>query len=242
MIEQVAALYDKKFKCPYCENSFASKRVRSGSLSMTKRDSDFCTYFKEQSINPILYTVNVCPSCGFAFTELFTERLNPAQKRLVGERIAAKWTPKELGGIRSLSMAAAAYKLAIYAAELTDQVHSVKAGLYLRLAWLYRFTENASEEKRFLQIAVNEYEQSYIHSDYTRGDKEMSEVRVLYLIGELMRRIEQYDKAIQYFSRTLEFRNRTVETGILQMAQDQWAQAREDYKEQQKGLPSAKIS
>lgn len=41
MIEQVSALYDKKFKCPYCENSFASKRVRSGSLSMTKRDRCF---------------------------------------------------------------------------------------------------------------------------------------------------------------------------------------------------------
>jgi uncharacterized protein len=111
-------------------------------------------------------------------------------------------------------------------------VHSVKAGLYLRLAWLYRF-EGDADEQRFLQRAVDEYEQSYIHSDYAQGDKDMSEVRVLYLIGELMRRVGQYDKAIRYFSKVLEFRNRTIETGILQMAQDQWAQAREEYKQQQ---------
>ncbi|USG64277.1 DUF2225 domain-containing protein [Brevibacillus ruminantium] len=242
MIEQITALYDKNLSCPHCQAAFSSKRVRSGSLSMLKRDSDFCTYFKEQALNPILYTVNVCPSCGFAFTDLFDERLAPGQKKLVSELISAKWTPKELGGIRSLPAAVAAYKLAIYAAELTDQVHSVKAGLYLRLAWLYRFTANAAEERRFLQIAVHEYEQSYIHSDYTRGEKEMSEVRILYLIGDLMRRIEQYDKAIQYFSHALEFRNRTIETGILQMAQDQWAQAREEYKEKKKQPQVAMIS
>ncbi|WP_342406054.1 DUF2225 domain-containing protein [Brevibacillus sp. FSL K6-2834] len=241
MIDQVSALYDKKIACLHCQSTFTSKRVRSGSLSMLKRDSDFCTYFKEQSLNPILYRVNVCPSCGLAFSDQFKQHLTPSQKKLVGELISAKWTPKEFGGIRSLEAALAAYKLAIYAAELTDQVHSVKAGLYLRLAWLCRFQENQAEEKRFLHIAANEYEQSFIHSDYTQGEKEMSEVRVLYLIGELKRRVEQYDEAIQYFSRTLEYRNRTIETGILSMAQDQWAQAREDYKAK-KQKQAAKIS
>ncbi|MEJ8547769.1 DUF2225 domain-containing protein [Brevibacillus borstelensis] len=240
MIEQVSALYDKNVACLYCQTAFSSKRVRSGSLSMLKRDSDFCTYFTEQSLNPILYTVNVCPSCGLAFTDQFS-CLTPSQKKLVGELIAAKWTPKEFGGIRSLEAALAAYKLAIYAAELTDQVHSVKAGLYLRLAWLYRFKENHAEEKRFLLLAVSEYEQSFIHSDYTQGDKEMSEVRILYLIGELKRRVEQYDEAIRYFSRALEYRNRTIETGILSMAQDQWAQTREDSKAKQQ-KQAAKIS
>jgi uncharacterized protein len=232
MMDHASALYDKKCSCLHCGTAFTTKRVRSGALAMLKRDSDFCTYYKEQSLNPIRYTVAVCPQCGFAFTDQFAPRLSPAHKKLVAERIAAKWTRKDLGAERSPAEAIAAYKLAIYAAELTGQAHSVKAGLYLRLAWLYRF-EGDAEEQRCLQQAVDEYEQSYIHSDYALGDKDMSEVRLLYLIGELMRRVGQYDKAIHYFSKVLAFRGRTIETGMLQMAQDQWAQARDEHKRQQ---------
>jgi uncharacterized protein (DUF2225 family) len=233
MLDNISALYDKKCVCHHCETTFYTKRVRSGSQAILKRDADFCTYYKEQKLNPIVYTVHVCPVCGFAFTDQFAQKLLPAAKKLVQEHITAKWTPKDFGGVRSHTDALACYKLAIYAAELTGEAHSVKAGLYLRLAWLFRFRGNKEEENRFLSLAVREYEQSYIHSDYTIGDKEMSEVRILYLIGELMRRVGQFDKAILYFSKALEFRNRTIETGILAMAHDQWQLAREEYKRQQ---------
>lgn len=231
MIDKVSALYDKTCICRHCQNAFSTKRVRSGSLTMEKRDSDFYTQFKEQSLNPILYTVSVCPACGFAFTDQFSEKLTPWQKQAVNEQITAKWTPKDFGSIRQIVEATVSYKLAIYASELTDQPHSVKAGLYLRLAWLYRSQGNTAEEIRFISMAVAEYELSYIHSDYSRGDKEMSEVRLLYLIGELYRRLENYDLAIRYFGKALEFRNHSIESGILRMAQDQWQLTREEYKE-----------
>jgi uncharacterized protein (DUF2225 family) len=233
MLDNLFALYDKKCVCRHCTSIFHTKRVRSGSQAILKRDADFCTYYKEQALNPIMYTVHVCPECGFAFTDQFAQTMLPATKKLVQEHITAKWTPKDFGGVRSHTAALACYKLAIYAAELTGEAHSVKAGLYLRVAWLFRFKGNDKEESRFLKLAVREYEQSYIHSDYVTSDKEMSEVRILYLIGELMRRVRQFDKAILYFSKALEFRNRTVETGILAMAHDQWQLAREEYKRQQ---------
>lgn len=231
MIEKVSALYDKTSICRHCEHTFSTKRVRSGTLVMANRDSDFCTHFTDQTLNPILYTVSVCPQCGFAFTDQFNASLAPWQKQAVKEQISAKWSPKNFGSFRNIREAIVSYKLAIYAAELTDQPHSVKAGLYTRLAWLYRFQGNDTEEIRFLSMAVDEYEQSYIHSDYTRGDKEMSEVRLLYLIGELYRRLEKYDLAISYFGKALAFRGHTIESGILKMAQDQWQLAREEYKE-----------
>lgn len=201
---------------------------------MEHRDSDFYTRFKEQSLNPILYTVNVCPACGFSFTDQFKEKLTPREKDLVNEHIAAKWSSKDFGRIRNVPEAIVSYKLAIFAAELTDQPHSVKAGLYLRLAWLYRSLEMTAEELRLIGLAVDEYELSYIHSDYSRGDKEMSEVRLLYLIGELYRRVEKYDLAIRYFGKALSYRNTTIESGIIRMVQDQWQLAREEYKEKQK--------
>lgn len=231
MIDNVSALYDKTSNCRHCQATFSTKRIRSGTLTMLHRDSDFYTTFKEQSLNPIIYTVNVCPECGFAFTDQFRDKLAPWQKQIVDEQISSKWTPKDFGNVRHVPEAIVSYKLAIYAAELTDQPHSVKAGLYLRLAWLYRFQKNVVEEMRFIDMAVEEYEQSYIHSDYTRGDKEMTEVRLLYLIGELYRRLEKFDLAIKYFGKALAFRNHTIESGIIRMAQDQWQLAREEYKE-----------
>lgn len=231
MIVNVSALYDKNCRCRHCEATFTTKRIRSGTLTMVKRDSDFYTTFTEQSLNPIYYTVSVCPQCGFAFTDQFRDKLAPWQKQVVDEQISAKWTPKDFGHIRALGEAIVSYKLAIYAAELTDQPHAVKAGLYLRLAWLYRSQENTDEEIRFIDMAVDEYEQSYIHTDYLRSDKEMSEVRLLYLIGELYRRLEKFDLAIKYFGKALAFRNHTIESGIIRMAQDQWQVAREEYRE-----------
>ncbi|KQL48643.1 hypothetical protein AN963_02235 [Brevibacillus choshinensis] len=233
MIEKVSALYDKSCVCRHCQATFTTKRVRSGSLTMVHRDTDFFTRFKEQSLNPIQYTVSVCPACGFAFTDQFKEKLAPWEKQVVDEQITAKWKSKDFGSIRQVPEAMVSYKLAIYAAELTDQPHSVKAGLYLRLAWLYRSQENLSEELRFVGMAVDEYELSYIHSDYARGDKEMSEVRLLYLIGELYRRLQKFDLAIKYFGKALAFRNTTMESGIIRMAQDQWQLTREEHKEKQ---------
>lgn len=234
MIDKVSALYDRSCTCRHCQTPFSTKRIRGGSLAMAHRDSDFYTRFKEQSLNPILYTVNVCPACGFAFTDQFKPKLSPWEKQAVEEQISSKWTPKDFGSIRQVPEAIVSYKLAIYAAEITDQPHSVKAGLYLRLAWLYRSMEKTEEELRFLGMAVDEYELSYIHSDYTQGDKEMSEVRLLYLIGELYRRLKKFDLAIKYFGKALAFRNTTMESGIIRMAQDQWQLAREEYKEKQK--------
>ncbi|MET3290677.1 UNVERIFIED_CONTAM: uncharacterized protein (DUF2225 family) [Brevibacillus sp. OAP136] len=224
------ALFDRKWTCHACETTFVSQRVRSNQLQLLKRDSDFCTHYKEQRLNPILYTVTVCPSCGYSFTDQFSNYLPPHVKKRIQDNITSKWTPKEFGGIRGYEEAIASYKLAIYTAILKEEAYCVKAGLYLRLAWLYRFVDKPEEEQRFLQLSVGEYEKSFTHSDFVNKDKDMSETRMLYLIGELMRRIGQYDKAILYFSKTVEMKNRTIESGIINMARDQWSIAREEYK------------
>lgn len=222
--------FDKKCKCLYCGETFTSKRIRSGSQAFVKRDADFCTYFKNQRLNPILYTVIVCPSCGFAYTDQYSAHIPAPTKKRIHEHLASKWTPKDYGGIRTMEEAIVTYKLASYSAALKEEAYSIKAGLYLRVAWLYRFLEQHEEETRFLKLAIGEYEQSYIHSDYAIGDKEMSEVRILYLIGELMRRCGYYDKAINYFAKAVKLKDKTIETGIINMARDQWQLSREEYK------------
>ncbi|WP_139491623.1 DUF2225 domain-containing protein [Brevibacillus dissolubilis] len=240
----LSVLFDKNYTCYHCDCNFTSKKVRSRFQVSAKRDTDFCTHYQKQEYNPILYTVNICPTCGFSFTEQFRQPMLKEHKQIVKESITSRWTAKNFGQNRSYAEAIATYKLAIYAAELTKEAHSVKAGLYLRLAWLYRFQKKDAEEKRFLSIAVREYEESFVHSDYKKGDKEMSEVKILYLIGELFRRIGEYDKAINYFGKVIQRKNQTIEHGIVTMARDQWSVAREEHaaKKEEEKLAEAQLA
>ncbi|GAA4704547.1 DUF2225 domain-containing protein [Brevibacillus fulvus] len=222
-------LYEKELSCLFCQSVFITKKVRSAAQPVETRDADFCTYFRDQRYNPIVYTVYVCPHCGFSFTEQFSPVFTPQSRLKIEQQIASRWVPKTFADERNLSEAMAAYKLAIFAAELKEETHSVKAGLYLRLAWLNRFIQADREEARFLRVAAAEYEQSYLQSDFGTHDKQMTEVRLLYLIGELNRRIGRYDQAITYYGKTLEHKETTIETGILQMAREQWQLTRQEH-------------
>ena len=59
---------------------------------------------------------------------------------------------------------------------------------------------------------------------------QISEVRLLYLLGELARRTDREETAIHYFSKVIESRKKTVETKLIEMAQDQWKKIKEERK------------
>lgn len=61
-------------------------------------------------------------------------------------------------------------------------------------------------------------------------DTHMSEVRLLYLIGELYRRLGKEKQAIIYFSRVIARKKETIEKGIVNMAYDRWQEIREEKK------------
>ena len=82
----------------------------------------------------------------------------------------------------------------------------------MRLAWLYRLLENTDHEKRFMKLAMDAYLHSYMEDDF-KGTQ-VSEVRILYLIGELARRTHQTEQAVKYFSKVIEQQNRTIESGF----------------------------
>ena len=57
---------------------------------------------------------------------------------------------------------------------------------------------------------------------------QVSEIRILYLVGELSRRIGDNQQAMKYFSSVLEKQKSAIETSIIQMARDRWAEIKED--------------
>ena len=116
--------------------------------------------------------------------------------------------------------------LSILAGSLKKEKNSVMAGLSLRLAWLYRGEDIVDQEKRFLALALKGYEESFLYSDFTGTS--MSELKVLFMVGELSRRLGQYDKAVMYFSKIIQHKEANEEPKIVNLARKQWQETTED--------------
>lgn len=227
----IEPLYDLKVVCLLCSTTYTTKKVRSRFSYAYKTDSDFCPYYRTEH-NPLYYFVHVCPQCGFAQTKKFTPIRSEEIRRLLEDKIAKKWVKQDFGQVRNVDQAESSFKLGILSGSLKEEKHSIMAGLCLRLAWVYRQNEKVGEEQRFLQLAVQEYEQAYIQSDFE--DTSMSEMKVIYLIGELYRRLQQFEQAVNYFSMVVEHRYKDIEPGLVRLARQQWQLTREAYHQTRK--------
>lgn len=229
MNKELKFLYDRNIKCKFCENRYVTKKVRSRFIRAHKHDTDFCSFYISTNLNPLLYYVSVCPKCGFSTSEECTDYFPPKSKDFIQQKICDNWNKKDYGQERTLDMAINCYKLAIYCATIKKEKHIALGGLYLRLAWLFRTEKvNLQEEQRFLRLALEEYIQSYSVGDFS--DTSFSEIKLLYLIGELSRRVGLDGQATRYFSRVIEKQRETIEKGIIQMAKDRWSEMREEKK------------
>ncbi|WP_064092857.1 DUF2225 domain-containing protein [Rossellomorea aquimaris] len=226
---KVSAFYDRKVQCIACKHSYTTTRIRSRFVKVTGYDSDFCPLYDSDEVNPLLYNVNVCPHCGFSFTDEFTKYIVPVLKSDLEAKISQHWHPQDYGSNRNVEDAIKTYKLAAYCALIKKEKKVTIAGLYLRTAWLYRKIKNHEQERRFINLATHEYIDSYINDDFTGSS--MSETKLLYLIAELLRRQEKYDEAVKYFSRVIEKQHLSTEPKIVEMAKDRWFEMREIYKQ-----------
>lgn len=227
-MNQVEPIYDKKYECIICKNAFTTKKLRSRFIKVTGYDTDFRPNYSSEEVNPILYNVNVCPHCGYSSTDDFMPYFPPGSVEDIHAKVCEQWVPHDFGQKRTISSAIKTYKLAAYCGSLKKEKHITVAGIYARLAWLYRLIENNDQEQRFLKLATNEYLQSYMNDDF-KGTQ-VSEVRLFYLIGELSRRTNQIEQATKFLSKVIEQQNRTVEASIVDMARERWHEIREAQK------------
>ncbi len=135
-----------------------------------------------------------------------------------------KWKKQDFGRERTVEDAIRTMKLGVLSALLKKEKNIVIAGLCLRLAWMFRLLEETEQERRFLEKALVEYQASYLQSDYL-GTK-MSEMRILYLIGELSRRMGDETEAVRYFSRVIQHEKKSMEPKLVEMAREQWYEIR----------------
>lgn len=229
---EMSPLYDKSVICLYCKHEFKTKKVRSRFVRPIKTDSDFCQYFESNEQNPILYFINVCPECGFSFSENTTPYFPPGTRELIHAQITSKWNKLNFCGERTINQGIQAYKLALLSSTLKKEKHIICAGICLRLAWLYRLTGDQEQEQRFLRLALSEYLDSYTEGDYEKANS--SELNVLYLIGELNRRLGNYYEAIRFFSRVVNHPDRDFDPKYVKLAREQWQATKVQYEEEKR--------
>lgn len=102
----------------------------------------------------------------------------------------------------------------------------------MRLAWIYREENNNEQEQRFLSLALKEFEESFMISDFRESS--MTELKTLYICGELHRRLGDLSKAISYFAKIIEHPKRDDERKMLNMAREQWRITVEENRERKK--------
>lgn len=223
-----AYTYEAAKQCPICQSEFLATQVKSR-VPMKSQDSDFCTHY--QDFNPYFYGVWVCPHCGYAGGENWFADLPAPAADKIRRFLSGKDVDLDLSGERTLAQAVKAYKLAVFFAELVHAPASRLGGLLLKLAWVYRQAGQAAAEGPALEKAAVYYEEALSQERLPLGN--LTEVALTYLVGELLRRTGQQQKAKLYFNQVISNPLARGERRVFQLTRDAWNEIRDEEKRRQ---------
>lgn len=204
IIDPLTLLFNKTIDCPVCYTNFKTPSVKKEGYKVSKRDSDYFIHYKD--INPYLYDITLCPKCGYAALKNDFSKLRNHQRIKVLQNITPKYISKEYPRLIDIDSAIEQYKLALLNSVYIDSPASTKAILCLRLGWLYRIKGSYNDEIIFLSKAVEGLEFAYTNEMFPIYGMNSSSLE--YLIGELYRRVGNFDSSLKWFS------NLIVKTGI----------------------------
>lgn len=225
----VEPLFQTQITCAFCGGMFKTSRVRPSFKKSILTESDFYKHYKE--VNPDYYVVRVCPICGFSSTEHFAEKFTAEQKGRFEQKVATNWNGRDYGGERSWDDALQTFKLALVCAQLKEESERVTAGILHHIAWLYRSRGETEQEKRFLRFALDSYVKVY-EVEGIDGNN----ARLMYLMGELNRRLGNYLEAVRWFGRVIQDKQ-IVDAAMIRACREQWVATREDMLAAQMELP-----
>lgn len=226
----IEPLFQAKITCVCCDSQYLSSRVRPSFKKAIRTDTDFCMWYKEE-VNPEYYVVRVCPMCGFSSTENAMQRLSERQKSFYYNKLGNSWVPRDYGGERTWEQAMESYKLALLCAQAVGEKDRVIAGLLHHIAWLYRYKDNKEQELRFLRFAL----EAYIKVYETEGES-LNSARLMFLLGELHKRVDEPYEAVKWFARVVNDK-RITDAGMIRASREQWQNLREDMLAKKMELP-----
>lgn len=192
-------LFDKQIICPVCNAHFKIKTVKSKSPRISSKDSDF--FIRYSIVNLYFYDVIICNSCGYAALRSDFNNIKSHKKELVFSNVTPKWKPRTYPDILDETLAIERYKLALLNAILLNLLDSTKSMISLKIAWMYRLLENDTLEKTFLLQALEGFNYAYTKEVFPIYG--MQRDAFMYLLGELNRRVGNYQDALLWFSKII---------------------------------------
>ena len=192
-------LYDKTVRCPVCDNEFKVRSVRTSSYRIDKKDSDFFIHYTR--INPYFYDIWLCNSCGFAAMKSDFSSLRSSKKELILNTISKRWHPKDYPSVYNEKIAIERYKLSLINYTAINAESYKKAMNCLKIAWMYRLSGDIENENTYVKNALQGFNDAYYNEDFPMYG--MDRFTVMYLIGELNRRIDNLDEALIWFGNVI---------------------------------------
>lgn len=218
--------YEKKYLCPLCQEEFVSIKPKISMIKKTREDTDFCPYY--EGVNPLFYGVVVCPICGYSWSQDFLSTIDGGVRIELQEKVTKRWKKKEYTGMRDLNDAIKCYHLALYCGQIQRVPSGMVGSLALRCAWLYRYQKEVKKEEHFLEHALINYEKAYVKEELPFGN--VKEDALLFLLGELNRRLKRYVEAINWFSRQVKLPEEKNRPFIKNRTREQWSLTQEERK------------
>lgn len=214
--------YKKLLQCPICLFEFYTTKIKMRAVKIQGKDEDFCTYYKDY--NPMYYEIFICPNCGYGASENSFKDINHSEKRTLMEAFVGREVGRDFGGLRTHKDALDSFKIALYTANIKKGRKSLMAGLALKTAWMYRYI-NDDNEFDFLKMALEFYKEAFDTESFS--DNNLNELTVIYLIGEISRRIGMYEESLDWFNRLINHPDKGTNRRIEKLAREQWRKVRE---------------
>jgi uncharacterized protein (DUF2225 family) len=215
-------IYNSTLTCPVCDENIKVTKVRSRFVKLSRQDEDFCPYY--ETLNPVFYEAWICNHCGYAaHSSIFTEATFNDRKQVL-DKIKPKWTSRDFTGERDVEKALEAFKIVLYNLQVRGAPLSETGKICLRIAWMYRYKGEWVNEFKYLKHSFNYYKKSYSQEYLSNG--RLDEYTLMYILGELARRLELYDEAMQWFGKLVSAsanpkEKSKIQPRLIEMTKDQ---------------------
>lgn len=152
-------LYDKSYVCPLCGEAFKNKAIRSGKNQLISIDDDLYPHYS--LVNPLFYSVVVCPHCGYSVLSRTFGPLLPKQKEWLSEHFSKTHPHPSYSEYTTAEEALKKYKMALIACMTRKSRISEQAYIALNIAWLYRDLGQKEDEHLFLTRAYSGFNEAF---------------------------------------------------------------------------------
>lgn len=175
--------------CPICNAAIAVRHLMSTN-TFGGQDTDFRSH--AVGFDPLHIVMNQCASCGYSdFSPYFDKprEMSDVLKQRIRKEIHAVDDPSD----------SHRYATAAQIAEIRGAALEEIANLYLNAAWCCQDENDTQGEKSFRKLAIS----NFISALDSEEIKDSKRVSIIYLVGELYRRIGDSENAQNWFNRVI---------------------------------------